>query len=297
MNRKTVFCICWLLSLTAALCGCIQPIPQESEPRITEETTAPPTQDTKPAETDAKPTYIYQTMNYTYKIDVSGALDAIVTDMSPDYLILINKFIPLDETYEPSQLTRLTCQTYHDKEIELETRTARALYAMLGEMAADGVTDIAVTSGYRTYAYQQQLFKQYLNVEKLKISPEAYAFFGTEYIQSVYLDNGLTSLTEEDAIQVVLSYSALPGTSEHQSGLCVDFVTSTAMLNENFENTEAFDWLSQNAYRFGFILRYPSDKTEITGYSYEPWHFRFVGREAATEIYFGNMTLEEFSAL
>ena len=104
----------------------------------------------------------------------------------------------------------------------------------------------------------------------------------------------MNRLSEEDALKVVLSYSALPGASEHQSGLCVDFVTSSVMLKPAFENTDAFDWLSQNAYRFGFILRYPQDKTEITGFSYEPWHFRFVGREAATEIYFRNLTLEEF---
>ena len=92
---------------------------------------------------------------------------------------------------------------------------------------------------------------------------------------------------------MVLSYSAEPGTSEHQTGLCLDFVTSTAMLDLTFQSTKAFAWLSQNAYRFGFILRYPADKTAVTGYSYEPWHYRFVGREAATEIHLRNLTLEE----
>ena len=118
---------------------------------------------------------------------------------------------------------------------------------------------------------------------------------GAEYIQQTYLSQGLDRLTEEDAIKVVLSYSALPGTSEHQSGLCVDFVDVHAgALTEAFENTEAFGWLSENAYRFGFILRYPPHKTAVTGYTYEPWHYRFVGREAATEIYFRDLTLEEF---
>ena len=115
-----------------------------------------------------------------------------------------------------------------------------------------------------------------------------------DYIKSTYTDRGLTQLSHEDAVKVVLSYSAAPGTSEHQSGLCVDFVTSNAGLDRAFENTEAFAWLMENAYRFGFILRYPENKTDVTGYSYEPWHFRFVGREAATEMLLRNMTLEEF---
>jgi D-alanyl-D-alanine carboxypeptidase len=65
-------------------------------------------------------------------------------------------------------------------------------------------------------------------------------------------------------------------------------------LTEAFEDTEAFAWLAQNAYKFGFILRYPKGKEDITGYTYEPWHYRFVGREAATDIYNGGTTLEQY---
>ena len=233
-------------------------------------------------------------MTYEYKTDVSASIDFLTTEMSEDYLTLANKSYPLGEDYKPANLVALTCPISGDKSIYLESRTAKALYAMLREMQADGVTDISVTSGYRSYAYQQQLFQSYLKIEKSRITPEAYDYFGEDYIQSNYTDKGLTQLTHEDAVKVVLSYSAVPGTSEHQSGLCVDFVTSNAGLTKAFENTEAFDWLSQNAYRFGFILRYPEDKTAVTGYSYEPWHFRFVGREAATEIMLRSSTLEEF---
>ncbi len=288
MKRNIIF-PCLALLLTATLGGCIQPLP-EDEGIFTE----PPIVQSESAETDAKPAYIYQTMNYTYKTDITASLDAIVTQLDPDYLLLINQFYTLDEDFVPQSLTSLTCPTYNGKTVELESRAATALYAMLAEMEEDGITDIAVTSGYRSYNRQQQLQRDYLNKEKSTITPDAYAYFGAEYIQSQYLDRGLDRLTEEDALKVVLSYSALPGASEHQSGLCVDFVTSTAMLTESFENTEAFDWLSLNAYRFGFILRYPANKTQITGYTYEPWHFRFVGREAATEIRFHDLTLEEF---
>ena len=210
------------------------------------------------------------------------------------HITLTNKSYPLGKTYEPESLVSLTCPTSEDKSIYLDARAAKALYAMLEEMQADGVTDIKVTSGYRSYAYQQQLYQSYLKIEKSKITPEAYAYFGEDYIKTTYTNKGLTQLSVEDATKVVLSYSAVPGTSEHQTGLCVDFMTSNAGLTTAFENTEAFAWLSQNAYRFGFILRYPESKTAVTGYSYEPWHFRFVGREAATEIALRSLTLEEF---
>ena len=65
-------------------------------------------------------------------------------------------------------------------------------------------------------------------------------------------------------------------------------------MNTDFEKTPAFEWLSQNAYKFGFILRYPNGKESITGYTYEPWHYRFVGREAATDMYYAGLTLEEY---
>ena len=68
-------------------------------------------------------------------------------------------------------------------------------------------------------------------------------------------------------------------------------------LDETFENTKAFEWLSQNAYKFGFIIRYPKDKVDTTGYKYEPWHYRFVGRTAAEEIYLSNLCLEEYLTL
>ena len=114
-----------------------------------------------------------------------------------------------------------------------------------------------------------------------------------------YLEKGIYHLSLEDAHTVAQSYSALPGQSEHQTGLCIDFTTSSmgGTLTEAFEDTEAFEWLSKNAYKFGFILRYPKGKENITGYTYEPWHYRFVGREAATDIYIGDMTMEQYLQL
>lgn len=290
MNQKQTLLV-MLLSFLLLLSGCIQPLPEETPAPMTSESVSESTSDTQPA----RPVYLYQTMTYQYKTDVTASVSYFATDLDADYLLLANKSTPLGSDYVPNELTVLTCPTSGNKPIELEKRTAQALYAMLGEMRADGVTDIYVTSGYRAYEYQQQLYRNYLNKEKSTITQDAYACLGAEYIQQTYLSQGLDRLTEEDAIRVVLSYSALPGTSEHQSGLCVDFVDVHAgALTEAFENTEAFGWLSENAYRFGFILRYPPHKTAVTGYTYEPWHYRFVGREAATEIYFRDLTLEEF---
>ena len=197
----------------------------------------------------------------------------------------------------PENLVDYAGKTYYDKEVKLEARVAEALLSMTEEMAADGVKALFVTSGYRSYAYQKQLFANYLANEMSTISKEAYAYFGEEYIALNYTSKGFTKLNKSDATLVVKSYSAEAGYSEHQTGLCVDFITSSMKsLDRTFEESDAYAWLSENAYRFGFILRYPEAKEEITGYSYEPWHYRFVGREVATAIYFRGITLEEFLA-
>ena len=138
-----------------------------------------------------------------------------------------------------------------------------------------------------------------MNDERRGISEDASRVLGEEYIKANYLDKKIFKLSFEDALKVVQSYSALPGQSEHQTGLCLDFITSDmgGELTEAFENTQAFAWLAENAYKFGFILRYPKGMEGITGYTYEPWHYRFVGREAATDIHVGNMTLEQYLQL
>ena len=252
-------------------------------------------QDKDAAETSSRGVmHYYPTVNYTYSTKVMESV--LTTGLHSDYLLLVNKKTPLGESYVPPSLVTLqTGITYGGKSIELNSRAADALYLMLQEMKAAGVTDIKVTSAYRSYQYQTSLFNQYLNDETQGISSDAYACLGYDYIQKNYVSRGVDVLSAADAKTVVLSYSAYPGTSEHQSGLCVDFMTSTMTdLDLSFERTQAFAWLSQNAYRFGFILRYPKGKEGITGYTYEPWHYRFVGREAATDIYMGKITLEEY---
>lgn len=237
----------------------------------------------------------HSSMEYAYSTEVNES--TLETGLSVEYLVLANKNHVLGEAYIPSDLVTLTCPTNLGKTVELNRRAAEALYLMLAEMSMAGVTDLSVTSGYRSYGYQTALFNQYLSEESASITANAIACFGMDYIQKNYLDRGLEVLSAKDAKTVVLSYSALPGTSEHQTGLCVDFITSAMTeLDTSFANTDAFAWLSNNAYRFGFILRYPEGKESITGYTYEPWHYRFVGREAATDIHLGKITLEEYLA-
>ena len=239
------------------------------------------------------PTSYYQNTQYDYLTSVDE--NALTTGLDTAYLVLANKSTPVGADYCPEDLVSLTCPT--TRPMQLDACAAAALCEMFDEMKAAGVSDgLYVTSAYRSYEYQQSLYQKYLNDELSGISSNAYDCLGYDYIQEHYLDLGKTRLSMEDAKKVVLSYSAYPGTSEHQTGLCVDFITSTmgGQLTTKFENTEAFAWLSQNAYKFGFILRYPKGKESITGYTYEPWHYRFVGREVATDIYFGGLTLEQY---
>lgn len=288
MKRNSVKILIILLAVSILFSGCINPDPKD------EGTTAPVHVD------EIDKTFIgsYQTMKYTYLTNVSPA--SVTTNLNPTYLILANKTNVLDDAYAPTQMTKLTCATLQpDRTYELDSRAATALYAMLFEMQAAGVSDVMVASAYRSYEYQVNLYNKYLVFEKSCISDDARRLFGEEYIKANYLDKKIFKLTLEDAQTVVQSYSALPGQSEHQTGLCIDFITAEmgTELTEAFENTQAFAWLAENAYKFGFILRYPKGKEDITGYTYEPWHYRFVGREAATDIFVGNITLEQYLQL
>lgn len=262
------------ISLLLLLSGCIEDVPEQPQEGV-------------------ELVHYYLTTSYTYALPLEEEL--LKTGFDPAYLVLANKQWALGADYVPSNLTDIPTSLCGGKDIQLEGRALYALKMMMAEMREAGITDTWVTSAYRSYSYQEHLFNYYMQLESSKISSDAYAFLGGDYIERNYTSLGKTKLSWEDAQRVVLSYSAYPGTSEHQSGLCVDFITSSmGELNTSFETYPAFAWLSQNAYRFGFVLRYPKDKTGITGYSYEPWHYRFVGREAATDMYFGGLTLEEY---
>lgn len=288
MKRNKIKLLTAILAVLLLFSGCIN---LEEDEKEKETTTSVDMNNVNPNSIGS-----YQTMEYQYQTNVDVSL--LTTNLDKTYLILANKTNELASTYEPSNLTTLTCQTTYS--MKLEGRVAQALYAMLLEMKTAGVSDITVTSAYRSYEYQVNTYNGWVQEEmKAPISEDAYRVLGQEYIKMNYLDKKIYSLNLADAHKVAQSYSAMPGQSEHQTGLCIDFTTSAmgGELTEAFEDTEAFAWLSQNAYRFGFILRYPKGKESITGYTYEPWHYRFVGREAATDIYIGEMTLEQYLQL
>lgn len=123
--------------------------------------------------------------------------------------------------------------------------------------------DMKSVSGFRSYDHQKRIYNKYV---------------------------------KRDGVEKASTYSAQPGHSEHQTGLAFDIggKDSKYWVNDSFVKTEEAGWLKDNAHRFGFILRYPKDKTHITGYKFEPWHFRYIGVEHATEIYENNLTLEEY---
>ena len=204
-----------------------------------------------------------------------------------DYIYtLANKEHALDASFpeNPNEILVEIPEQYRKKEpIDLHYIAEKALEAMMNDMFKLGLTDVYVTSAYRTYEYQNWLFYD-------------------KYVQ----DEMANGLSESEAIKKVLTYCSEPGKSEHQTGLCVDFKTNAMYDLENyghegkykndvgFAETEVFAWLKENCWKYGFILRYPEDKVDITGYSYESWHYRFVGFESASIMHQTGLCYEEY---
>ena len=145
-----------------------------------------------------------------------------------------------------------------------------ALIAMLEACNADTPRAVVV-SGHRTHAYQEKLYKNKVS----RVQAEGYSY--------------------EEALVEAAKVVAIPGTSEHQLGLAVDIVDSRSYSLTDYQATlPAQKWLMEHCWEFGFILRYPDDKTDVTGIIYEPWHYRYVGKELAKELYEADLTLEEY---
>lgn len=206
----------------------------------------------------------------TFKSDLSEYEQYMNPEDSTPYLLLVNKETTIDENFVPENLTDVKDTRTDGRETQKMVLCAeKALEAMFIELRAEGYTDLSVTSAYRSFERQSQLFNSYINQE----------------MQS--------GLSREDATKKVLTYSAAPGTSEHQSGLCCDMHNLPA-ADQAFANKDAYKWLKENCWKFGFIIRFPEDKEDITGYEFEPWHYRFVGRYSAEKIHENGMCLEEY---
>ncbi|WP_417765027.1 M15 family metallopeptidase [Sinanaerobacter sp. ZZT-01] len=144
----------------------------------------------------------------------------------------------------------------------------------------------------RIYANLQDMFD---NARAAGIYPIVVSGFRTQEKQQSLLDDKIEAYNVEghskaEARKLAENWVAVPGTSEHQLGIAVDINADKSKSARN----EVYSWLAKNAYYYGFILRYPSDKTDITGTIYEPWHYRFVGEDVAKEIYSKGICLEEY---
>ena len=185
-----------------------------------------------------------------------------------DYTILVNNGHLLAADYVPEDLIEIHEPTGSKLDPTYINRLCIGAYHAFKDMQKEALKEgyeIFVDSSYRTYQYQQKIFEE-------------------------------TALKK--GLEHALKFVAKPGGSEHQTGLAVDIIfrRNKQMIEEQTETDPEIKWLFSNAYRYGFILRFPKGKEHITGVAFEPWHFRFVGQELAKKLFLADMTLEEYYA-
>lgn len=172
--------------------------------------------------------------------------------------ILVNKYNYVAEDYIPKNLEKISNQ-YALNGMQMVSYAKEAFEKMAKEAKKENLNIIAMST-YRSYEYQVKLYNEY---------------------------------KKKDGQTAADKYSARAGYSEHQTGLAVDVYNGKENYT-NFESTEEFDWMEKNAYKYGFILRFPKNKEKETGYQYESWHYRYVGIEIATYIKEHNISFEEY---
>lgn len=191
-----------------------------------------------------------------------------VPDPSYSRLLLVNAEHPLPSDFDSTvSLTAIPSKYLNGSLNQIDREIYPYVIALLEAARADGVK-LYVRSPYRSYATQDTLFKNKVNKVIAAGTPKDQA--------------------EAKAAQAV----ARPGTSEHQTGLAIDFNVASS----TFDNSPGFKWMKEHAADYGFILRYPKGKTDITGIMYESWHWRFVGINVAKEMNAADLTLEEYLA-
>ena len=181
-------------------------------------------------------------------------------DLKKDNLVLVNKYYVLDKDYEPDNMVKI--ESKYGVQQYLIEEAYEAFKKMADDAKKEGLT-LYITSPYRSYQTQSKLYNNY---------------------------------SAQDGRELADTYSARPGFSEHQTGLAADIVSGPGKSLASFENTKEFKWIKKNAHKYGFILRYPKGKEKITGYQYEPWHYRYLGIDTATKVYNSNLTYEEYYA-
>ena len=189
--------------------------------------------------------------------DKEDYVDPLVIDEFDDY-VLVNKHRQLSSAYIPDDLVTIDDEYVKTEgEIQIERNVAKAFYDMAKAAKKDGM-ELMVSSGYRSYKDQEEVTNTYLKL------------YGQNYV-----DN----------------YVAKPGFSEHQTAMSLDIASKSV---STFVNSDEYVWMMDNAYKYGFILRYPKSKEDITGYKCEAWHYRYVGKKIAKYIKENNITYDEY---
>ena len=196
--------------------------------------------------------------NVNSNLDYTFYKDYNMTDTSKDTLMIVNKHYKLDNNYVPKNL--VTIEPTYGYQFEIRQDVYEAFKNMYNAAKSDGIS-MFIVSPYRSYKLQTSIYNNYVAI---------------------------------DGINKADTYSARPGFSEHQSGLAVDLAPKAYMDLDTFVTSPSYNWMIENSYKYGFILRYPQNKEYITGYMYEPWHYRYVGVEAATIIKNEDLTFEEY---
>lgn len=188
------------------------------------------------------------------------------TDLDMEYAMIVNKFYELGSDYEPDDLVDIPWKYRLGLENEkvYVRQVAYDAYMAMWEDAynEEGIYLLAL-SGYRSYSDQERVYNDYKDYK------------GVKYADSI---------------------AARPGFSEHQTGLSLDIYSKECQTQNGFKDSKTYAWLVENAHKYGFILRYPEDKQDLTGYNYESWHYRYVGVELATKVYEEGITYDEYYA-
>ncbi|MGM9835042.1 MAG: D-alanyl-D-alanine carboxypeptidase family protein [Bacilli bacterium] len=194
-------------------------------------------------------------------IDYEFYTEQVPTDTTKEILMIANKHYALSEDFEGLDIVPMDNKySYYNLTYKLNKEAYGQFEKMWNAAKKEGL-DFGVYSGYRSYKTQVNLYNGYVN---------------------------------KDGKELADTYSARPGNSEHQTGLAVDLKSRTDYSTIYFEKTKEYAWLQENSYKYGFIMRYPLGEEYITGYQYEPWHYRYCGVECATYIHENNITFEEY---
>lgn len=231
----------------------------ESSSENQEEQTAEPQTEpqTEPAAEES------QAVPETKAAEKKSATVIPITDAEKWNLAIINTKYPLPDSYAPTLSNAI-----NGSNIQLDSRVSEHYAEMYAAAKLSGCV-LTPYSGYHTYALQENTFNRKVNF---------------------YVNKGMSA---EEANQKASAQVLPAGCSEHNAGLAMDIVSASS----DFINTKEYKWLCENAYNYGFILRYPEDKTAITGMNFEPWHWRYVGTQAAKEMKEKNQCLEEYLGL